>query len=165
MRMLSPDWEAMFPPPGNPPHQYHHPQALVILGICPLPLSPQHPLLIYTIFFLLLCIGRNAPKPFFNQLLLSVNNFISWDAGYSLQHYLYYVITFLYLLAQNHMAHDSGSCASIRNQNSLSWEEFRSKKELFSYFSQNDKEIKVVRENTCSGLNCWRYLRQIHQLI
>lgn len=43
------------------------------------------------------------PESFFNQLLLSVNNFISGDMGYSLPHYLYYDIAFHYLWAQNHM--------------------------------------------------------------
>lgn len=42
------------------------------------------------------------------------------------------------------MAHDSGSCASIRNQNSLSWTEYVSMEELFSYFLQNGKEIFEV---------------------
>lgn len=55
-------------------------------------------------------------------------------------------------LAQNHMAHDSRSCGSIRNQNSLSWTECGSNEELFSYFSENSKEIMVLRENTCRGL-------------
>lgn len=35
--MLSPDWEAMFLPSRNLPYQYHQPQALVQLGICPPP--------------------------------------------------------------------------------------------------------------------------------
>lgn len=82
-------------------HQYNHPGALVTLGICPLPPHPNRNIPIYTIFFSLLRIGRIAPKPFFNQLLLSVNNFISWDMGYSLLHYLYYVIAFHYLLARS----------------------------------------------------------------
>ena len=133
-----------FPLQGIPPHhhQFHHPQALVILGICPppyirFPFILSFPLLFF--FFFWLHIGRIAPEPFFNQLLLSVNNFISWDIGYSLSHYLYYVIKFHYLLAQNHMAHDSGSCATIRNQNYLSWTECWSTEDLFPSFLTDGK--------------------------
>ena len=125
----------------SPPHQFHHPQALVILGICPPPYI-RFPFILsfpFLFFFFWLHIGRIAPEPFFNQLLLSVNNFISWDIGYSLLHYLYYVIAFHYLLAQNHMAHDSGSCATIRNQNSLSWQNVDQRRTYSLHFSQNGK--------------------------
>lgn len=81
-------------------HQHKHPQALAVLAMCPLPPHASRSIPIYTIYFSPACIGQIALDPFFNQLLLSVNNFISRDMGYSLQHYLYYFIVFHYLLAQ-----------------------------------------------------------------
>lgn len=88
MRTLSPDWEAMFPPPGNPPPPVPPSSSTGYTGHMS---TPLHKIPIYTIFsssffffFFWLHIGRIAPEPFFNQLLLSVNNFISWDIGYSL---------------------------------------------------------------------------------
>lgn len=74
----------------------------------------------------------------------AVNNFISVDMGYSLEHYLYYVIAFHYRLALNHMAHDSGSCASITDHNSHSCKEYGSKEELFSYCSH--KSTTVIQQ-------------------
>lgn len=118
------------PPPVPPPSSAGYTGHMSTPSLPPPPLSHLY----YLFFSFFLCIGRITPEPFFNQLLLSVNNFISWDMGYSLQHYLYYVIAFHYLLAQNHMAHDSGSCASIRDQTSLSWIECGSKQEIFSFF-------------------------------
>lgn len=87
--MLSPDWEAMFPPQGNPPPPIPPSSSTGYTGHMSTPppsLPPKHNIPIYTIFSFafFLRIGRIAPEPFFNQLLLSVNNFISWDMGYSL---------------------------------------------------------------------------------
>ena len=51
--MLSQYSKPCFLPQGIPLPipQYHHPQALVQLGICPLPMAPQQPFLIHTISF------------------------------------------------------------------------------------------------------------------
>lgn len=115
--MLSPDWEAMFPPPGNPPTNNTTLKRWLYWAHVHF-LYPWFLFFIHVFFFFLLNTGRITPEPFFNKVLLSVNNFISWDMGYSLQHYLYYSITFHYLLAQHHMAHDSGSYVSIRKPQS-----------------------------------------------
>lgn len=95
-------------------HRHKHPQALAALGMCPLPPQASRNIPIYTIYFSPACIGQIALDPFFNQLLLSVNNFISRDMGYALQHYLYYFIVFHYLLAQQHMGHTIADPAQVQ---------------------------------------------------
>lgn len=127
-------------------HRHKHPEALVTLGMCPLPPHPNRNIPIYTIYFSLPLRWPNRSRSIFQPAaFVSKQLYLLGYGLFSLALSLLFYHLSLSFGSVAYGTYDRGSRACVGNQKSMSrWAECGSKEELFAFLLKIKKRGETL---------------------